>query len=156
MGSFPNPDTQFSSIRQPKNNGRKPSKLRKYLKTNNLSTFDIQIIASNLLNLSVEELAILQADKSKPILITGSARAFLKDYKDGRKDVIEWLIDRGFGKATERHEVKGTMDIITMTPEQRKARLDELERKRHERETKSEISGTGSEVSADTNQVQGE
>jgi hypothetical protein len=156
MDTYPSKVHQFTSTNQPKNNGRKPSKLREYLKANNLSALDIQIIASNLLNLSIEELAVLQLDKSKPILITGSARAFLKDFKNGRKDVIEWLINRGFGKAIERCEIKGTMDITTMTPEQRKARLDELERKRHERETESKVPGAGGEVSADTNQVQGE
>jgi hypothetical protein len=151
--TYDNSPTQFSATRQPRNNGRKPSKLRKFLKVNNLSSLDIQIIASNLINVSVEGLALLQVDKTKPILLTGSARALLKDYKDGRTDVLEWLIDRGFGKAVEKHEIKGTMDITMMTPEQRKARLDELERRRHERETEKQVSGIGSKVPPDHDTV---
>ena len=98
---------------------------------------------------SREEIQVMASDPKAPIFISGIAKALLADFLKGRVDVIAWLTDRGFGKAIEKLEVRGTMDITTMTPEQRKARLDELERKRHERETKREIPGAGGEVPTD-------
>ena len=126
MSSFPNPDTQFSASRQPKGNGRKPSKLRKFLKVNNLSALDIQLIASNLINATLEELEEMAEDRTKPILLCGAARAFLRDYKEGTTPTMQWLIDRAFGKSKEALEFSGSLNIRQTTDEELNQQLQEL------------------------------
>jgi hypothetical protein len=116
---------QFSSTRQPANAGRKPSKLKKYLKDNNLSSLDARLIAKNMLNLSREELKVLAADETKPILITGAAKALLADVLRGKADIIAWLQDRAWGKAEQRIEHAGAVGVVAFTPAERKAALDE-------------------------------
>jgi hypothetical protein len=131
--------TQFTAINQPHNNGRKPSKLRKYIKDNNLSAIDIVLMVKQFYGKSREEIQDMAADPKAPIFISGIAKALLSDFLKGRVEVIAWLTDRGFGKAIEKLELSGRLDITQWTPEQRKARIEELKRKENERETKSKV-----------------
>jgi hypothetical protein len=120
----------FSSTYQPKKNGRKPSLLKKFIKENNLSSKDIQLIAGNLLGKSREEITELMKDKTQSILVSGSAAALLKDVTNGRTDTIQWLTDRAFGQAKQIVESTNmNATVADLPPEQRKILLDELLKK---------------------------
>ena len=101
----------FTSEYQPKNKGVKKSRLRAFIKENDLGRVDIQIIAKQLLDVPMETVKAIASDPKKPILLAGAAMALLKDMKTGRTDTIRWLADRGFGQATQvvenrNHEIK--------------------------------------------------
>ena len=146
-------NTQFSASSQPNNNGRKPSKLRRYIKDNNLSALDIVLMVKQFYGKSREEIQAMASDPKEPIFISGIAKALLSDFLRGRVDVIAWLTDRGFGKAIEKLEVSGAMDITQYTPEHRKQRLDELRRRSDERNIKNKVSGTATEARDNTDKV---
>ena len=122
--------TQFSKTNQPKNPGRKPSRLRKYLKDNHLGNDDVSIIMKTLLEKSREELQELIKKPRIPILIAGAAAAMLKDMVKGHSFTLQWLTERGYGKAKELIEHSGKIDISGMSSEARKKRIDELNKKR--------------------------
>lgn len=124
---------RFSSTYQPAKRGRKPSKLKKFLKDHNMGADDIRLICSNLLNKSREELQALAKDPKTPILLAGSAAALLKDMARGSTTALQWLSDRGYGKPPETVTNYVEMGIYQMTPEQQEARIDELLAKREER-----------------------
>ena len=123
---------KFSSDYQPKKNGRKPSKLKKYIKENNLSAVDIKLILGKFYDLPKEKLFELVKDDSTPILISGIASGLLQDMKRGTTYTIQWLIDRGYGKAIERIEVESrSEDITDLSHEARAAEIDKLLAKRN-------------------------
>lgn len=135
----PNPNTEnlkpFTKTHRPKNPGRKPSKLKKYIKENNLGTKDIQLLSSNLTNMSIEELKALVQDKTKPIILVGAASAMLKDFTKGQFSCIQWLTDRAYGKPTEKIDQTnrdGFPDVTEMSHEERRALLAELIKNRSE------------------------
>jgi hypothetical protein len=137
MDTYPSKEHQFTSSNQPRNNGRKPSKLKAFLKENNLSAIDIRLIASNLINLSYSEIEVLANDHTKPILLCGAARAFLRDYKEGTTPTMQWLIDRAFGKPKE--SIEHTIDIIDkLTPEEVNHQFEEIMKKYVEKSEKKE------------------
>jgi hypothetical protein len=137
MDTYPSKEHQFTSSNQPRNNGRKPSKLKAFLKDNNLSAIDIRLIASNLINLSYSEIETIADDHTKPILLCGAARAFLRDYKEGTTPTMQWLIDRAFGKPKE--SIEHTIDIIDkLTPEEVNHQFEEILKKYVEKSEKKE------------------
>jgi hypothetical protein len=91
----------FSSEYQPKTHGPKKSRLRSFIKENDLGTRDITVISRLLVDLPLEKIAELARDKTKPILLTNAAAALLKDIQRGKTDTVQWLIDRGFGQAKQ-------------------------------------------------------
>jgi hypothetical protein len=146
-------NTQFSASSQPQNNGRKPSKLRRYIKDNRLSALDIVLMVKQFYGKSREEIQAMASDSKAPIFISGIAKALLSDFLRGRVDVIAWLTDRGFGKAIEKLEVSGAVDVTQYTPEQRKQRLDELRRRADERNIENKVSGNATEARDNTDKV---
>jgi len=117
---------QFSRHYQPpkKNMGRKPSKLRRYLKDNNMGAEDLRLICSNLLNKTRTELEQIIENKKTPVLVYGSAVALLKDMAKGNTSTLQWLADRGYGKAPET--VYQYIEDYSLTREEKEAAISEL------------------------------
>lgn len=117
---------RFSATNQPKNNGRKPSKLRKFIKDNNLGATDIQAIAKHFLGKTKAELKALAEDDNQPILLSCTAKALLEDLSKGNIHVEAWLIDRAFGRAVQAVDIKDDRDPVKkMTREEQDAYLKE-------------------------------
>lgn len=98
--------TQFSSTNQPKKNGRKPSKLKAFIKENDLGKKDVELIARGILEMGRDELMKLANDQAEPILVTGFAAALLMDMKKGSTSAITLLMERAVGKIKDEIEIK--------------------------------------------------
>ena len=77
-----------------------------------------------------EELDELLQDESQPMLVRTITGAYLKDFESGRIDIINSLLDRIFGRADQAIQLSGMVETASMTPDERKARIAELEAKR--------------------------
>ena len=101
-------ETQFSSTNQPPNAGRKPSRLKKFIKDFDVSKDDIDAIIKNLVfNLSYDELKKLYKsldENGHSNLSAGLAAlvsGILHDVKRGDVRVVSLLLDRVYGKSAE-------------------------------------------------------
>jgi hypothetical protein len=131
--------TQFSSTKQPKNNGRKPSKLRKYIKETNLSSLDIALVFENIIAKKDTEV-ITKMIKTKrdengkplPVLVWGFLIAFVADCKRGLSGggIVSLMMDRKYGKTKDVIEHTGGLDITVLNAEERQAMLNDLMEKR--------------------------
>lgn len=127
--------TRFSKTNQPANSvkGRKPSRLKKYLKENNLGQKDMRLIAGALLTKSKDDLKKIIENPRTPILVLGAAAAILKDIVKGRTDTVQWLIDRAFGKSVEYIDLNAKLKRAELTDEERQERIKELLEKRDDK-----------------------
>ena len=117
----------FSSDRQPKNPGRKPSGLRKFFKENNVSREDASIMIRNVLfGYTEEKLRALEDDPKKPMIIKVFARAFRRDLKNGSLTNFTIFMTWAYGAPKTEIAITGGLEITTVSPEQRRARIDEL------------------------------
>lgn len=118
---MPNPENvigrgnRFTSSNQPRHNGRKPSIL-KQLQLNygiELSREDYRKIIGYLLERTTQELNALQSSPDTPTFIVCIIRALLYDTKKGRIQTLDALLDRLFGKPTNKSniELKGSIPI---------------------------------------------
>jgi hypothetical protein len=122
--------TQFSSDNQPENRGRKHSVL-KFIKDSGLSITDIKRLLGSLIwDYDSKELSALLKDKENPVpmgmaLVLG---ALTEDLKNKNLTNFERLMDRAFGKSTQGMDIRtsGTLEIISMTSEKRKKRIEAL------------------------------
>lgn len=115
--------THFSSTYQPKNPGRKPSHLKKYLKDNNLGTMDIRhILGSIIPNINnMDKLKKMSTDESLPPIIRIPLICIIKDLAKGKMDSLTWLMRYGYGEPKQEIETKPAGDDpVNMTPEERK------------------------------------
>ena len=112
-GTSANPDKKFSSTRQPKNPGRKPSRFKQIIaeldKTNgeHLSQEDYNKIITHLLALTGDELSKLANDKDTPVALVIIASAISGDIENKNIGNIDRLLDRVFGKALQKQELTG-------------------------------------------------
>ena len=81
---LPPEEHRFSSTNQPANRGRKPSKLKKYIKDNGITSSDMAHAFRYVLGLTIEQLKDLIKDTSKPAIIVVAASAVLKDFTKGK------------------------------------------------------------------------
>jgi len=140
-GFKPTNPKMFSSEYQPKNNGRKPSKLKKYIKDNNVGKEDVALMIKNVLfTYSQQQLEELLKDKEAPMLMRLLVRAFLEDFKKGALSNFTTMMDRAYGSAKQEVEVNSNTTIFDMTPEQRRAAINEYLEKRNP----SNVQGSGS------------
>jgi hypothetical protein len=97
---------QFSSTRQPENCGRKPSKLKKWIKGNGVSKEDFIAIFKNIIALhTLEELqAMVEGDnKNKlPVIVALCISAFIHDMKTGTLTAANSILDRIIGRPTQQ------------------------------------------------------
>jgi len=129
-------ETQFSKGQSGNPKGRKPSRLKKFLKDFDVPKSDIDILFKNLLfNHSFKELDQLYKTLKKEtpeyngdmavgmaVLVSG----LMHDVRRGDMKVYNSLLDRLYGKATDKIDVSGGMGVTVMIPEERDRRLKEL------------------------------
>ena len=130
-GKPPKNGVKFASDNQPENNGRKPSLLKAYIQDNGVSIQDVRLVFKNIIfEKTKEQLDDLLGDESQPMLIRAIVGAYLKDFESGRIDIINSILDRIYGKADQSVNLSGMVETASLTPEQRKERIAELEAKR--------------------------
>ena len=109
----PNPNTsglkQFSSTYQPKNRGRKPSAIKKAIKSNGISAEDIQNCFLYVLGKTREELQDIVRNPKESIILVAAATAMLKDLSKGSLGNISTVIrkanvDPDMGQAGDSSE----------------------------------------------------
>ena len=108
---------KFTSTRQPKNAGRKPSRFKKILESldgvgQTISQEDYERITKTLLTMTGEELSEIAQDKSTPIAIVLVANAISGDLNNQRMDNLERLLDRIFGKSTNKVDATSKGDKV--------------------------------------------
>lgn len=99
--------TQFSSENQPANNGRKRNVFKETQKDYELSLDDMRQMMTDLLSLDPDQLKEIVQDKSVPVFKVVIASAIMKSIKEGNWTQVNYMADRLFGKATEKHELTG-------------------------------------------------
>ena len=133
---------RFSSTKQPANRGRKPSKLKKWIKENNVGNTDFVAIFRNIIAIhTLEELEELVKDERKkklPVIVALCISAFLRDMKTGTLTSANTILDRIMGKPTQPVEMNAPeLSVTIMTPEERQKRIEELLGKRGEQPKKT-------------------
>ena len=79
---------------------------------------------------TVSELMEMSDDETEPMMTRTIIKAYLKDFEAGRIDTLNSILDRVYGKAMQDVAITGSLETYSLTPEQRKQRIDELEAKR--------------------------
>ena len=117
---------KFSSSRQPANNGRKPSQLKKFIKDNNVNREDVALmIKSVLFSKSYDELVDILQDPKQPMIIRLFIKSYLNDFKKGSLINLQYLLDRAFGNPKQEIEVSGNVSVDQMSYEEREAKIRE-------------------------------
>jgi len=136
MEDHKHPGKQFSSTYQPANRGRKPSKLKKYLKDNNMSAQDYALVFRNVIDTkSVDEIKAMvktgKDEKGNPLsaLIWGLCMAWIADCKRGMSSggIHAQIMDRQYGRPPQENintNINADVDVKNMT----KAEREELKR----------------------------
>jgi hypothetical protein len=125
--------TRFSHEYQPANRGRKPSKLKKWIKEQNVSNEDFlaiftKIIAVNTLE-ELEEMVNEQNRKKLPVIVALCISAFLHDMKTGTLTAANSILDRIMGKATQQINFGGgSGNELPTNPDERKALAERLKK----------------------------
>lgn len=94
----------FSTSRQPKRNGRKPSLYKRInLPGEELSKEDFAHLMLSLLECSVEQLDKIRKECKQPgskipVWVANLIAAIFSDIRRGRIDSFRWVMDRSFGK----------------------------------------------------------
>ncbi|MFW5700784.1 MAG: hypothetical protein ACOCWM_03755 [Cyclobacteriaceae bacterium] len=93
----------FTSENQPENRGRKPSKLKKFLKENGMTADDLRLLISNTLldGQTQSDIEDILKDKNQPMIIRLFVRAFLEDFKKGELKNFDLMMGRVMGKPKE-------------------------------------------------------
>ena len=118
---------KFTSTYQPANKGRKPSRLRKYIKDNGMSSQDVSLIIKNIIlgGASEEDLGGIIQDNTRPMLVRLFVRAFLQDFKSGTLNNFETMMNRAFGAPQQNVNHTGGIKIDDMSREERREALRE-------------------------------
>ena len=123
---------QFSKNRQPKNNGRRKSNLKHFIKQYSVSKTDVDSIFQNLIfNSSLEQLEELVKPENKskqPVIVVLLVGAFLKDIEQGTLHEVNTVLDRIYGKATQQVEVGEKQSDIPEDPEERRALAEQIKK----------------------------
>ena len=123
---------QFSKNRQPKNNGRRKSNLKHFIKQYSVSKTDVDSIFQNLIfNSSLEQLEELVKPENKskqPVIVVLLVGAFLKDIEKGTLSEVNTVLDRIYGKATQQVEVGEKQSDIPEDPEERRALAEQIKK----------------------------
>ena len=103
----------FTADRQPGNQGRKPSKLKKFISDNGLGAADIRIACNYVLDMDESEIAQVASDKQAPFLLRAFAAAMISDIKNGKIDNVMTIINRSIGAPVQKTEtdLSGSVDM---------------------------------------------
>jgi hypothetical protein len=123
--------TRFSSTSQPANRGRKPSKLKKWIKENGVSQSDYIAIFNNIIAMhTIEELQkMIEGDnKNKlPVIVALCISAFIHDMKTGTLTAANSVLDRIMGRPTQQVILgSGDHTELPSAPEERRALAEKL------------------------------
>jgi hypothetical protein len=123
--------TRFSSEYQPANRGRKPSKLKKWIKENGVSNEDFIGIFKNIIAThTIEELEkMIGGDNKKklPVIVALCISAFIHDMKTGTLNAANSVLDRIMGKPTQQVILgNGDRTELPADPEERRALAEKL------------------------------
>ncbi|MDR1399409.1 MAG: hypothetical protein LBJ41_05765 [Treponema sp.] len=123
--------TRFSTEYQPANRGRKPSKLKKWIKENGVSNEDFVAIFKNIIAVhTIEELQqMIDGDnKNKlPVIVALCISAFIHDMKTGTLTAANSVLDRIMGKPTQQLLLGGGDRMeFPRDPEERRVLAKEL------------------------------
>lgn len=99
--------TQFTSENQPENAGRKKNRFKETQKDYDLSLDDMRQMMMDLLSMKPQELKELLTNEDEPIFKHVIAKAIIKSGEQGNWTQVNYMADRLFGKATEKHELTG-------------------------------------------------
>lgn len=118
----------FSTSRQPKRNGRKPSLYKRInLPGEELSKEDFAHIMLSLLECSVEQLKKIRKECKQPgskipVWVANLIAAIFSDIRRGRIDSFRWVLDRSFGKpskiqagSTQINMIQNNVQIINFS-----------------------------------------
>jgi hypothetical protein len=110
---------RFSSTNQPAKRGRKPSKLKKWIKENGVSNEDFVAIFKNIIAThTLEELHKMIEGENKnklPVIVALCISAFIHDMKTGTLTAANSVLDRVMGKPSQH--INAT--VKTVSPETR-------------------------------------
>lgn len=112
-GASGNPAKKFTSTRQPKNAGRKPSRFKQIIAqledidAEPLSREDYDKIVTHLLTLTPTELTKLANSKEAPMAVLVVASAISGDIENKNLGNIDRMLDRVFGRAVSKQEITG-------------------------------------------------
>ncbi len=116
----------YSKDNPPKNPGRKPSQLKKFIKDNNINREDVALmIKSVLFSKSYDELAEILQDSKQPMIIRLFIKSYLNDFKKGSLINLSYMLDRAFGNPKQEINVSGNVSVDQMTYEEREAKIRE-------------------------------
>jgi len=127
--------TQFKPGQSGNLKGRKPSRLKQFIKEYDVTKEDINILFKNLIfNYTPSQLVELLKKKDNkkenddlPAGVAALISGILHDIKRGDMKVFNLILDRVYGKSKESLNVFGGVDIIAnMDPKERDIRLKEL------------------------------
>jgi hypothetical protein len=123
--------TRFSSEYQPANRGRKPSKLKKWIKKNGVSNEDFIAIFKNIIAThTLEELQgmVKEDNKNKlPVIVVLCISAFIHDMKTGTLTAANSVLDRIMGKPSQQVILdSGDRTEFPPDPEERRALAEKL------------------------------
>jgi hypothetical protein len=114
----------FSSTNQPQNRGRKPSKLKKWVKEYNVGATDYRAIFNNIIACkTVEELQemIKKGNVEKlPVIVVACAAAVVDDIQHGRLTWTNTVLDRVMGKPMQQIEIGTNRDDMPNDPDERR------------------------------------
>jgi len=144
----------YSKDNQPKNkNGRKPSKLKKYIKDNEIGRDDVSLIIKNILfSKSYDELVEMVRSTSEPMIVRLLVKAYLEDFKKGGLVNFSVLMDRAFGSPKQDVKVDNEITSVTMTYKEREEKINEYIAKRNQ----GNMQGSGKLADRQNNGVPGE
>jgi hypothetical protein len=126
-----NTGKRFSSTYQPENRGRKPSKLRKWIKENGVSNEDfIAVFKSLIATRTVEELQEMVEGDNKnklPVIVALCITAFIHDMKTGTLTAANSILDRVMGRPTQQVVLGGgDRTELPSDPEERRELAQKL------------------------------
>ena len=110
---MPNPENligkgnRFSKDNQPENAGRKKNRFKQIQNDFELSIDDMRQVIKDLLSMSPEEIKALKDNKEEPAYRLVIASAIFNCIKTGNWTQVNYMFDRLFGRATEKHELTG-------------------------------------------------
>ena len=120
---------RFSATRQPKNPGRKPSRMNEFIKAFNLEDESRQIsredatkLLVHLLGCNKAQLELMARNQDLPVSIVCQILAIVDDIANKKTDTVDKIADRLYGKSMQPLELTGAQGspLIPTAPMSRK------------------------------------
>jgi hypothetical protein len=137
--------TRWKPGQKPPGAGRKPSKLKKYIKAVDFSSDDLERLLKNLFaNHTLEEIKAMAQNGKLPAIVWGFVVAWMSDVRKGGTGggFISQMMERAFGKVKQEIEYSGGLSVDTMTAEERQIAITELLEKRAKENEKENFGGS--------------